>query len=78
MSEFDDLKRSYTLTIQLGLTSGLTYNETTSGNELLLKFCENMVENSCCSEAEKEAMKAELKLLKEALSKEIEDHYRKR
>lgn len=77
MTEFNDLKRSYTLTIQLGLTLGMSYNETTSGNELLLKFCENIVENSCSSEVEKESMKAELKLMKESLSKEIDCYYRR-
>lgn len=77
MFEFEKLKTSYTLTIQIGLSANVGYHEANRGNEILHKFCENLIDNSNCTDQEKTAMKSELKLLKEALSKEIEHHYEK-
>lgn len=77
MTQFDNLKSNYALTIQLGLGGNIGYQSATAWNESLHKFCENLVESSCYSDAQKAAMKAELELLKEVLSKEIDCHYRR-
>lgn len=77
MTEFDNLKRNYTLTIQLGLASKSGYHEAKTANELLHHFCENLVENSPYNDMDKASMKLELKLLKEALSEEIKHAYGK-
>lgn len=75
MTEFEDLKNKYTLTIQLGLASNVGYAASRHGNEALLKFCETLIESSNYSELAKSHMKSELKLLKEALSTEIDAYY---
>ncbi len=75
MTEFENLKSSYTLTIQFGLANGASHSESKRGNETLHKFCESLIDNSNYQDSAKEAMKHELELLKEALSKEIENHY---
>ena len=77
MIEFENLKRNYVLTIQFGLASNTGYNETKHGNDVIHKFCEQIVENSNYHDEAKRKMKHELELLKEALSKEIENHYKK-
>ena len=77
MTEFDNLKRSYISAIQWGLTARVGYNESKQGNEVLHKFCENLIDNSNQLPTEKTIMKNELELIKEALSKEIESFYRK-
>ena len=77
MTEFENLKRNYALTIQFGLASNTGYYETKHGNDILPKFCEQLVENSDYHDQEKARMKHELGLLKEVLSKEIECHYKK-
>ena len=77
MTEFDNLKRSYISAIQWGLTAIVGYNESKQGNEVLHKFCENLIENSDYNDSNKMTMKHELKIIKEALSKEIESFYRK-
>ena len=77
MTEFDNLKRNYTLTVQLMLTTKMEYHEAKRGNEVLHKFCENLVENSLYNDMNKTAMKIELNLLKEALSEEINRFYGK-
>ena len=77
MIEFDNLKRSYISAIQWGLTVRVGYNKSKQGNEVLHKFCENLIENSDYNDSNKMTMKHELKIIKEALSKEIESLYRK-
>ena len=77
MTEFENLKKNYALTIQLGLASNVGYHETKRGNDILHKFCEQLVENSNYNDNVKDAMKQELELLKEMLLKEIECHYKK-
>ncbi len=77
MTEFDNLKRSYISAIQWGLTARVGYNESKQGNEVLHKFCENLIDNSDYNDSNKMTMKHELKIIKEALSKEIESLYRK-
>lgn len=72
MNEFENLKKSYIDTIQLGIVCHSEYNETKRGNEILHKFCEILVENSNYSESDKLAMKHELEIVKETLSQEIE------
>ena len=75
MTEFDNLKSTYIAIVQLGLTTNVSYQEVKLGNDLLHKFCESFVENSNYLDSAKAAMKQELKLIKEALSEEIEFYY---
>lgn len=75
MTEFDNLKSTYIAIVQLGLATNVSYHESKQGNNLLHKFCENFVENSNYLDSAKTAMKQELELIKEALSKEIEAFY---
>lgn len=75
MSEFDNLKRSYTFAVQFLLASNVGYHKAKVSNEMLHKFYENMVENSLYSDMDKAAMKLQLDLLKEAFSEEIRCAY---
>ena len=77
MTEFDSLKNSYIATIQFGLIANVGPDEAKSGNELLHKFCESLIDNSNCQDMDKMAMKHELGLLKETLAKEIECYYKR-
>ena len=77
MTEYDNLKSRYISTIQLGLAMGVNSNEVKNGNEILHKFCEDLIDNSDYTDADKKAMKYDLKITKEALSKEIESFYQK-
>ncbi len=72
MIDYLNMKRSYIATIQLGLALNAGYEEAKHGNDLLHKFCENCVDNSLYSEADKQDMKRDLDLVKKALSHEIE------
>ena len=72
MIDFLNLKNSYIAAIQMGLLLNAGHEEAKRGNDLLHQFCENCVDNSNYSEQDKQAMKHDLKLVKEALSKEIE------
>lgn len=76
MTEFDNLKNSYIAAIHWGLAANASYHEAKQGNDILHKFCESLVESSNCLDSTKIAMKQELELLKEALSKEIDSYYR--
>lgn len=71
MTEFDNLKRSYTFAVQFLLASNVGYHKAKASNEMLHKFYENMVENSLYSDMDKVAMKLQLDLLKETFSQEI-------
>lgn len=75
MTEFENLKRNYVLTVQFGLASNVGRQKAKHGNEILHQFCEGLIDNSNYPDATKEAMKHELELLKETLSKEIENYY---
>ena len=76
MTDFENLKNSYVSAIQYGLIARANHHEARRGNELLHQFCEHLVDNSNYGEADKAAMKQELELIKEALAKEIEYHYK--
>ncbi len=78
MFEFDNLKRSYISAVQFGLIAGSGYIESKRGNDILHKFCENLVDNSNYNDFDKTNMKKELEIVKEALSKEIELSYRRK
>lgn len=78
MTEFERLKSSYIATIQFGLIANVGPDEAKSGNELLHKFCESLIDNSNYHDVDKTAMKHELELLKETLAKEIEYYYKRR
>ena len=73
MTEFDNLKRSYSLAIQMGLAAGCSYEDCKIANEFIHKFCENYIDNSSNDSNDKRIMKIELKALKETISKEIEN-----
>ena len=75
MTEFDNLKRSYTFAVQFLLAGNVGYHQAKTSNEMLHKFCENLVENSLYSDMDKAAMKLQLNLLKEAFSEEIKQVY---
>lgn len=77
MIEFNNLKNSYISVIQWGMLAKESSYSLKQGNEILHKFCENLVDNSDHSEMEKLEMKRELEILKELLSKEIEKNYDK-
>ena len=77
MTEFEKLKNSYISTIQIGLTANAGYHQTKHGNDILHKFCEQLVDSSNFQDDIKASMKHELELLKETLSKEIDCYYKK-
>ncbi len=70
MIDYYNLKKNYIAAVQMGLNMGLADPE--HGNDLLHKFCENLIDNSHYSEQDKRYMKHDLELVKEALAKEIE------
>ncbi len=76
MIDYTNLKNSYITTIQIGLMLNTGYEEAKRGNTLLHKFCESCIDNCNCGEIEKQNMKRDLELVKEALSHEIELHFR--
>lgn len=73
--EFESLKAFYVSYIRFGLENNVDYSYAKLGNNMLHKFCENIVDNS--NYADKTAKKQELELIKESLSQEIEAHYNK-
>lgn len=75
--EYIDLKNSYISAIQAGLMMNADYEEAKRGNDILHHFCEKCIDNSNYSELDKQSIKHDLKLVKEALSQEIEHHFRK-
>lgn len=77
MIDYLNLKNSYIAAIQMGLLLNAGYEEAKHGNELLHKFCEHCVDNSNYDETNKQNMKNELEILKEAISKEIELHFQR-
>ncbi len=76
MIDYLNLKNSYIAAIQMGLMLNAGYEEAKRGNDLLHKFCENCVDNSNYSDLDKQNMKNDLELVKEALSQEIELRFR--
>ena len=75
MIDYMNLKNSYIAAIQMGLMLRAGYEESKRGNDLLHKFCENCVDNSNYGELDKQNMKRDLELIKEALSQEIERRF---
>lgn len=75
MIDYLNLKTSYISALQMGLMLNSDYEEAKRGNDILHKLCENCVDNSDYSEAEKKNMKSDLKLIKEVLAQEIERHF---
>ena len=61
----------------MGLMLNAGYEEAKRGNDLLHKFCENCIDNSNYSDADKQNMKHDLEFVKEALSQEIELRFRR-
>lgn len=75
MTEFDNLKRSYIAVIQLSMAANTPCEEVKRGNDILHRFCDNLVENSCYPDDEKRRMKNEFDIVKETIAKEIEAFY---
>lgn len=75
MIDYIDLKNSYISAIQAGLMMNADYEEAKRGNDILHHFCKKCIDNSNYSEQDKQSMKHDLKLVKEALSKEIEHYF---
>ena len=76
MIDYLNLKNSYIAAIRMGLMLNAGYKEAKHGNDLLHKFCENCIDNSNYSDADKQNMKHDLELVKEALSQEIDLRFR--
>lgn len=76
MIDYLNLKNSYIAAIQTGLLLNAGYEDAKRGNDILHKFCEDCVDRSNYSEADKKDMKHDLELVKEALSQEIEHYFR--
>lgn len=76
MIDYYNLKSSYIAAVQMGLLLNASHEEAKRGNDLLHKFCENCVDNSNYCDVDKQNMKRELELVKEALSQEIELRFR--
>ena len=72
MIDYQNLKNSYIAAIQMGLMLNARYEDAKHGNDLLHKFCHNCVDNSNYGDMDKQNMKHDLELVKEALSQEIE------
>ena len=72
MIDYQNLKNSYIAAIQMGLMLNAGYEDAKHGNDLLHKFCQNCVDNSNYGDMDKQNMKHDLELVKEALSQEIE------
>ena len=76
MNEFDNLKNGYISAMQWGLTARVGYSESKRGNDILHKFCENLIDNSNYNECNKMMMKHEIEIIKETISKEIDSFYK--
>ena len=74
MIDYENLKKCYIGAFQMGLELG--FSNPKHGNELLHKFCENLVDSSNYSESDKQKMKQDLELVKETLTREIELRFR--
>lgn len=72
MIDYQNLKQSYIAALHMGMALNANYEEAKRGNDILHKFCENCIDNSNYSEQDKQGMKHDLELVKEALSQEIE------
>lgn len=72
MIDYQNLKNSYIASIQMGMILNAKYEEVKQGNDLLHRFCENCINNSNYCDYEKNNMKRDLELVKQALSEEIE------
>lgn len=77
MIDFENLKSSYISVVQWGLSARVGCEESKSGNEVLHKFCEDLIDNSNYNNSDKAMMKHELETIKEVLSEEIECFYQK-
>ena len=75
ITDFDKLKADYIASVRLGISLGANHEEAKRGNNILHNFCENIVENSRYNTETKHAMKYELEILKEILSREIDTFY---
>lgn len=64
--------------MQISLATNNGYGAAKRSNEMFHKYCENLVERSNYTDTAKSFMKSELKLLKETLSKEIDNRYKRR
>lgn len=75
MFDYNNLKYCYITTIPMGLAFNAGYEEAKRGNDLLHKFCEQCIDMSNYNEIEKQRMKLDLEIVKDMLSKEIEQYF---
>lgn len=75
MIDYQNLKNSYITALHMGIALNASHEEAKRGNDILHKFCENCVDNSNYSEQDKQRMKHDLALLKEALEQEIKQRF---
>ena len=72
MTEYENLKCRYIAAIQFGLSANVKYDEVKHVNDFLHKYFEQLIEKSNYSYMDKQGMKHDLELVKEALSQQIE------
>lgn len=75
MIDYLNLKNSYIAAIHTGIMMNAGHEDAKHGNDLLHKFCENCIDKSNYSEQDKQSMKHDLELVKEAISQEIERYF---
>lgn len=75
MIDYQNLKQNYVTALQMGIMLNASYEEAKRGNDVLHKFCENCIDSSNYSDQDKQRMKHDLELLKEALAEEIEHRF---
>lgn len=75
MTEFENLKISYTTAIQCALLSNDSYRNIKFANDYIHELCKIYIDNS--NYADKDEMKHAFELLNEGLSQEIDAHFGK-
>ena len=77
VTDFEKLKNSYVQTIQLAIVSGVSHDEAKQGNELLFRFCKQLIQCSSCQKQDRDEMSRQIGLVKQTLELEIEKVYQK-
>ena len=76
MTEYEHIKQCYIFIVQFAMSINVEYEQLKLLNEMVHKFCEQFVETGNYSDKYKQLMKYYLKVVKEILSKEIEEYGR--
>lgn len=75
MTEFENLKSSYTAAIQCALLANANYRNIKFANDYIHELCKIYIDNS--NYADKDGMKHAFELLNKGLSQEIDAHFGK-